>query len=118
VEIRNNKRDIHLQTETSRKRQQHCEKKSATVEFRRASKFLSIGCITTGFIFGTAATLLLEPFSEKLIAIDHHTGMTFRYTVGSLGGIGLIIGTMIGFVFNGMLYKFRGEATATADLNE
>jgi len=44
--------------------------------------------------------------------------MTFRYTVGSLGGIGLIIGTMIGFVFNGMLYKFRGEATATADLNE
>lgn len=62
-----------------------------------------------------AATLVLEPFGEKLIAIDHHTGMTFRYTVG---GIGLIIGTMIGLVFNGLLYKFRGPESASADLNE
>ena len=65
-----------------------------------------------------AATLVLEPLGEKLIAIDHHTGMTFRYTFGSLGGIGLIIGTMMGLVFDGLLHKFRGPESASADLNE
>ena len=65
-----------------------------------------------------AATLVLELFGERSMAIDHHIGMTFHDTVGSLDGIGLIIGTMIGVVFNGLLHKFRGPESGSADLNE
>lgn len=97
------------------------ERKLTKVDFRRASQFLSIGCITSGLLVGFFATYLLIGFQETIsehernLGLLPHESMTFQWTVGSLGGIGLIIGTVMGLLFNAILSRF-GEPNASTDL--
>lgn len=59
-----------------------------------SSKFVTaLSCLLTGGLTGLVSMLVLVRFTDFVKASDAHEGMSYMWTVYSLVGIGLLVGT-------------------------
>ena len=60
-------------------------------------RLVSCSSVAAAVLTAVIALVLLRRFEDELIAIDMHIGLSFRWTVLALPGIGAIIGTLVGW---------------------
>ena len=69
-----------------------------TNSHKTATRIVSCSCIAAGVLTAFFAFAVLDQYEEELLVADMHIGMSFRWTLLSLPGIGAILGTVIGWI--------------------
>ncbi len=71
-----------------------CCDKVALNHMALSAKFVTaLGCLLTGSLTGFISILVLDRFTDLVKASDAHEGVSYTWTVYSLVGIGLLVGT-------------------------
>lgn len=71
-----------------------------TQSINSVTRIVSAGCISTAIFTALLAFVLLNKYEEELLAANMHLGMSFRWTILSLPGVGAIFGTVVGWIAN------------------